>query len=57
VPQRKGFGSLQIEQSFAGCGETCFYFAADDAEVQSASCYLYLGLHRMSSVLPLAVWM
>ena len=29
APQRKGFGSVLIEQSFGGCGETCFDFRAD----------------------------
>jgi len=28
VPQHKGFGSVRIEQSFGGYGETCFDFAA-----------------------------
>lgn len=34
VPQHKGFGSLRIEQSFAGYGETCFDFAADGVRVE-----------------------
>ena len=29
APLRKGFGSVLIEQSFVGCGETCFDFRAD----------------------------
>jgi PAS domain S-box-containing protein len=29
APQRKGFGSVLIEQSFAGCGETLFDFHPD----------------------------
>jgi len=29
APDRKGFGSLLIEQSFAGSGETCFEYRPD----------------------------
>ena len=34
APQRKGFGSLRIEQSFASYGETCFDFAAHGVRVE-----------------------
>jgi PAS domain S-box-containing protein len=40
VPQRKGFGSLLIEQSFVGYGETSFEFRPDGLR-----CSLELSLH------------
>jgi PAS domain S-box-containing protein len=40
VPERKGFGSLLIEQGFAGDGETCFEFRPE-----GLSCALELSLY------------
>jgi len=40
VPQRKGFGSLLIEQSFVGYGETSFEFRPDGLK-----CSLELSLY------------